>query len=111
MQSKAGMKFECIFEEPLDFIDIDYTHLNQTIRYEQRPHGEWIKEPIYLCHYGCDGCYKYKKYADLEWCSTCEFWKADDFRYRCSNCNNKEEYQPRFCPRCGSDNRKSGDQG
>lgn len=42
MRSKAGMKFDCIFEETLDFIDIDYTHLNKTIRYEQKPHGEWI---------------------------------------------------------------------
>lgn len=42
MRNNVGMKFDCIFEEPLDFIDIDYTHLNKTIRYEQRPHGEWI---------------------------------------------------------------------
>ena len=41
MRDKEGMKFDCIFEEPLDFIDIDYTHLNKTIRYEERPHGEW----------------------------------------------------------------------
>ena len=31
MRSKAGMKFDCIFEEPLDFIDIDYTQLNSEI--------------------------------------------------------------------------------
>lgn len=40
MRDTAGMKFDCIFEEPLEFIDIDYIHLNKTIRYEQRPHGE-----------------------------------------------------------------------
>lgn len=42
MRDTAGMKFDCIFEEPLDFIDIDYTHLNKTVRYESRPQGEWI---------------------------------------------------------------------
>lgn len=42
MRNKAGVKFDCIFEETLDYIDIDYTHLNKTVRYEKQPHGEWI---------------------------------------------------------------------
>lgn len=52
MRYKAGMKFDCILEEPLDFIDINYTHLNKTIRYEQRQHGEWIgnrKKVFVMC--------------------------------------------------------------
>lgn len=48
MRSNAGMKFDCIYEETLEFIDIDYTRLNKTIRYEQRPHEKWeyLKEHI-----------------------------------------------------------------
>ena len=88
----------------------EFDEMTKPLDEEIRPQGEWIKEPIYLCHYGCDGCYKDKKYADPEWCSTCEFWRAEDFRYVCSICNKKEEYQPRFCPNCGSDNRKRGDE-
>ena len=42
MKNKSGINVECIFIETLDFIDINYTNLNQTIRYEQRPHVEWI---------------------------------------------------------------------
>ncbi len=42
MRSKAGVKFDCIFEETLDFIDIEYTHLNMIVRYEKRPHGKII---------------------------------------------------------------------
>ena len=52
MRDKAGMKFDCIFEETLDFIDIDYTHLNKTIRYEQRQHGT------------CKTCKNYNPYRD-----------------------------------------------
>lgn len=42
MRNEAGIKFDCIFEEPLDFIDINYTHLNMTVRYERRQHGKII---------------------------------------------------------------------
>ena len=45
-RAKAGMKFDCIFENQLDFIDIDYIHLNKVVRYENRPHGEWVKKVI-----------------------------------------------------------------
>lgn len=81
MRSKAGMKFDCIFEETLDFIDIDYTHLNKTIRYEQRPHGEW----------------KYESYG--QYLST----------YKCSNCGFHGDKQWICCPYCGTDMRKEGD--
>lgn len=40
MKNKSGIKCTCTFEEVLDFVDIDYTRLNKTIRYEQRPHGD-----------------------------------------------------------------------
>lgn len=47
-RAKAGMKFDCIFENALDFIDIDYIHLNKVVRYENRPHEKWeyLKEHI-----------------------------------------------------------------
>ena len=80
MRSKAGMKFDCILEETLDFIDIDYTHLNKTVRYEERPHGEWIPtdEMGYMVR-----------------CSECNFVTHDDV---------SEEYN--FCPNCGADMRE-----
>lgn len=81
MRNKAGMKFDCILEEPLDFIDIDYTHLNKTVRYEERPHGEWIKKG--------NNCF----------CSNCKFELESYILGIFYN----------FCPRCGADMRKEGD--
>ena len=62
MQNKAGMKFDCIFEEPLDFIDIDYTHLNKTVRYEQRSHGEWILVKPYT--FACSLCGRLEEHQE-----------------------------------------------
>lgn len=85
MRNKAGMKFDCIFEEPLDFIDIDYTHLNKTIRYEQRPHGEW----------------KYDAGSGQFICSECEGG------VNMPTLMGEPLYK--WCPWCGSDNRKRGE--
>jgi PHP family Zn ribbon phosphoesterase len=83
MRMRKGMKFDCIFEETLDFIDIDYTHLNKTIRYEQRPHGEWID-------------YQDEEYSYLANCSECGY-----------QMNTHEEHGYfSFCPNCGADMRK-----
>lgn len=87
MRNKAGMKFDCIFEETLDFIDIDYTHLNKTIRYEQRPHGEWIEHE--------DKDYKGRGY---NMCSVCN-WKFSFGAYPLI-------YEQNFCPHCGADMRE-----
>jgi len=42
------MKFDCILEETLGFIDVEYTHLNKTVRYEKKPCDDWeyLKEHI-----------------------------------------------------------------
>lgn len=92
MRSKAGMKFDCIFEEPLDFIDIDYTHLNKTIRYEQRPHGEWVSKPkrIQVDETDEERIFETRQ----EWfCSSC----GKSFGFR--------KPEDTFCKYCGSDNR------
>ena len=69
----------------------------------QRPKGKWIKIPIMLCHYPCDGCAKDKGRADNEWCSSCEFWKAEDFDYRCSECGKVYSEVENYCPNCGAE--------
>lgn len=79
MRSKAGMKFDCILEEALDFIEIDYTHLNKTIRYEQRPHGEWKKDGFFAI------------------CSECGH-ELQHYELVVSRLN--------FCPNCGADMRE-----
>lgn len=81
MRNKEGMNFNCIFEETLDYIDIDYTHLNKTVRYEKRPHGEWL---------------------------TIKNRNGTVVALRCSACGQSPKYaiESDFCPRCGSDNRK-----
>jgi len=58
---------------------------------EERPHGEWIDEPIY------------KQTMDVK------TW--DGYTY-CSECKQMHEYghKSNFCPNCGSDNRKEGDE-
>jgi rubrerythrin len=85
MRDKAGMKFDCIFEETLDFIDINYTHLNMIVRYEKRPHGEWILDAVSPC--------------SISW-------------FRCSYCGYKyEAYKhSNFCPNCGASMMKEGDE-
>lgn len=75
MRNEEGMKFDCIFEEPLDFIDIDYTHLNKTIRYEQRQYGEWIKDYEHEEH----------GYAPII----------------CNRCKYSPSIKSNFCPNCG----------
>lgn len=62
MRDTAGMKFDCILEEPLDFIDIDYTHLNKTVRYEARPQGE------------CNKCRYYEGVHGVNGHAPCSFW-------------------------------------
>lgn len=86
MRNKAGITSDCIFEEPLDFIDINYIHLNKTVRYEKRPHGEWI------IRRNRQGKHIYSV------CSRCNVAHLDtDF--------------PNFCENCGADMRKKeGDQ-
>lgn len=44
MKNENGISVESIFTVTLDFIDVNYTNLNQTIRYEQRRRGEWKKD-------------------------------------------------------------------
>jgi uncharacterized paraquat-inducible protein A len=80
MRNESGINVECIFIETLDFIDINYTNLNQTIRYEQRPHGEWIEQENGLPsnHHYCSNCHE---------------------AIRIDTHNN-------FCPNCGADMRK-----
>lgn len=93
MRNKAGMKFDCIFEEPLDFIDIDYTHLNKTVRYENRPHGEWEIHSEHGRIYAlfCSRCKKDAK----DYISGSENWWINS--------------EPNFCPNCGADMRKEGE--
>ena len=38
---KAGMAFDSILQTPLDYYDVTYAN-GHTVRYEKRPHGEWI---------------------------------------------------------------------
>lgn len=71
----------------------------------KRPKGKWMKIPITLCHYPCDGCAKDKSYANDEWCSSCEFWRAEDFDYKCSECGKIYSEVENYCPNCGSYNR------
>lgn len=91
MKNKSGINVECIFIETLDFIDINYTNLNQTIRYEQRPHGEWIDEGQYAEGHG-------------------------HHAYHCKNCGyhiietTDMISENRFCKNCGADMRKEGDE-
>ena len=69
------MKFDCIFEEILDFIDIDYTHLNKTIRYEQRPHGKWVErddgDEIYGRYEKCTNCGEAIISTHMSYCGNC----------------------------------------
>lgn len=98
MRNKAGVKLDCIFEETLDYIDIDYTHLNKTVRYEERPHGEWI-------------FHKYDK--DFE-CSNCHvrFDRTQIYtekRFENALWAKMEIYN--FCPNCGASMvKKEGEQ-
>lgn len=94
MKNKTGMKFDCIFEETLDFIDIDYTHLNKTIRYEQRQHGEWIPTTKVTPNF-----FSYK-------CSICgNFDYLHIHRYQ----NSYKYVLGRYCWACGADMRKEGE--
>lgn len=70
-----------------------------------RPKGKWIKIPITRCYYPCDGCVKNKKYANDEWCSSCEFWKIKDFDYKCSKCGEIYSEAKNYCSDCGADMR------
>lgn len=49
-------------------------------KYEQRPHGKWEKKPVYYDYFYCSEC---------------------GYAYR---------HAFNFCPNCGSDNRKKGDE-
>lgn len=84
-KAKAGMKFDCIFEETLDFIDINYTHLNKTVRYEQRPRGEWIDET-----------------NDALRCSVCGKWVYKPFIGGFPT-ERTLHYSPNYCAFCGAD--------
>lgn len=90
MRSKAGMKFDCIFEETLDFIDIDYTHLNKTIRYEQRPRGKWI----------------WKSYDMKNDCGDIECSKCSCVAHEGVPAERLKGKLWDYCPVCGSDNRR-----
>lgn len=70
----------------------------------QRQKGKWIKIPVTLCHYPCDGCVKDKSHANDEWCSSCEFWRAEDFDCKCSECGKVYSEVENYCPNCGSYN-------
>lgn len=87
MRSKAGMKFDCIYEETLDFIDIDYTHLNKTVRYEQRPHGKW--------EFVGDNLFK---------CTNCGYIANGDYLRDWKAYTYDSEF-PTACPKCGADMR------
>ena len=80
--NNAGMKFDCIFEEPLAFIDIEYTALNKTIRYEKTEtpkHGTWKERTINVPEY-------------LLECPFCE-WTWTETRGR---------WAPLYCGGCGA---------
>jgi len=91
---------DAFIEENKDVIDnnIDTNRYEVTLRelideaptVEERPHGEWIDEPIY------------KQTMDVK------TW--DGYTY-CSECKQMHEYGYRsnFCPNCGADMRKEGD--
>ena len=83
MRDKAGMKFDCILEETLDFIDIDYTNLNKTIRYEQRPHGEWIA------------------------CASTRNGQITNIDYKCSECSHHKDRPMPYCEICGAKMKRS----
>lgn len=94
MRSKAEMKFNCIYEEPLDFIDIDYTRLNKTIRYEQRPRGEW-KEYNVSTFRGMD------EWGEPKW--------GKGKKFICKRCLRVTVIRENFCPKCGADMRVKTD--
>lgn len=88
MRNKAGIKCESIFEETIDYIDVDYTHLNKTVRYEKRPHGEWEKYGDKIEAYDIEG---HKTWGQKRRCTNCGFVKTyiEDFGFYpfCPNCS------------------------
>ena len=87
-RAKAGMKFDCIFENQLDFIDIDYIHLNTVVRYENRPHEKWLDES-----------------KDALKCSGCGKWVYKPFIGGFPT-ERTQHYAPNYCAFCGADMRK-----
>lgn len=69
MKNENGITVESIYTGPLDFIDVNYTNLNQTIRYEQRQRGEW--EQVGEMTYKCTKCGWLKKTGLMPYCENC----------------------------------------
>ena len=88
-----GFAFDMELETPLDFFDVTYKN-GEKVRYEKRPHGEWIhaEEYDYLDENG-----------------------VEHFHIKCPNCNFLHDCfdchtaQYNFCPNCGASMRKEGD--
>ena len=75
MGIEKEMEFDYIFEEPLEFIDIKYTHLNKIIRYEKRSHGKWKKvgtsTMCSVCEHGWGKGHAPKDLKDYNFCPNC----------------------------------------
>lgn len=119
MQAKENQE-EFIFEtiqpycENILQMKINKEELKQillnSIQKPQQKMGRWIKIPLMWCHYPSIGCVKNKKCVNDEWCSSCEFWRAEDFDYKCSKCGKTYSEVENFCPNCGANMREIPEQ-